>query len=183
MLANHCLRVSLENQSQYWIAAAEVYHGAATEDASQLRRGSDAHKATGAQLARSVHLQLLADIYIHQGQMPEARVILDEALSFTAGGETVVLAELYRLQGELTLAEGGSLSVAIASFERAIEIARQQQAKSFELRAVMSLALVWERQGRIAEARERLATVYSWFTEGFDTPDLQEARALLLRLA
>ena len=93
-------------------------------------------------------------------------------------------AELSRLHGEILLRQQGTDAptaqrLAEADFEHGIQIAREQQAKSFELRSTESLAKLWSAQGRAVEARERLAAVYDWFTEGFDTPDLQEARALL----
>ena len=91
-------------------------------------------------------------------------------------------AELYRLKGELLLAAGQSKATgqeAEACFQQALDIARRQQAKSLELRAAMSLSRLWQQQGKRAEARELLAPIYGWFTEGFDTADLQEAKALL----
>ena len=92
-------------------------------------------------------------------------------------------AELSRLHGEILLRQPADAPtaqrLAEADFEHGIQIAREQQAKSFELRCTVSLAKLWSAQGRAVEARERLAAVYDWFTEGFDTPDLQEARALL----
>jgi predicted ATPase len=89
-------------------------------------------------------------------------------------------AEVHRVRGELLLARGPSgQSEAETSFRKAIDVARQQNAKSWELRAVTSLARVWQQQGRNEEARELLAPVYDWFTEGFDTRDLKEAKALL----
>ena len=90
-------------------------------------------------------------------------------------------AEIYRLKGELLL--GRSTPDASprpeTCFQQALAVARRQQAKSLELRAAMSLARLWQRQGKRAEARELLAPIYNWFTEGFDTADLQEAKALL----
>lgn len=101
-------------------------------------------------------------------------------------------AELHRLKGELLLAQEGSRPQAGGfrekaeeveeCFHKAIEIARKQQAKSLELRAVMSLARLWQQQGKKEEAQQMLAEIYGWFTEGFDTKDLQEARALLEEL-
>ena len=94
-------------------------------------------------------------------------------------------AELYRLRGELLLMQGddveaeASLHQAESCFQHAIEVARHQQAKSWELRATTSLARLWQKQGRVDEARQMLAEIYGWFTEGFDTPDLKEARTLL----
>ncbi len=103
-------------------------------------------------------------------------------------GERFYEAELYRLKGTLTLQSQvpGSTSKgeeAEACFRKAIELARQQSAKSLELRAVMSLSQLWQQQGKIAEARQLLTEIYHWFTEGFDTKDLQEAKALLEELA
>jgi predicted ATPase len=98
-------------------------------------------------------------------------------------------AELYRLKGELTLQSGaeslesGAQKEAEECFRQAIEVARRQRAKSLELRAVMSLSRLWQMHGKKDEAREMLAEIYSWFTEGFDTADLQEAKALLEELS
>ena len=104
-------------------------------------------------------------------------------------GERFYEAGLYRLKGELTLAqssvqrlESSVQKEAEACFHKAIEIARRQQAKSLELRAVMSLSRLWQQQGKKAEARQMLGEIYGWFTEGFDTADLKEARALLEEL-
>jgi len=90
---------------------------------------------------------------------------------------------LYRLQGELLLRQAiPDAPQAEASFQQALAMARRQQAKSLELRAAMSLARLWQRQGKRDVARELLAPIYGWFTEGFDTPDLKEAKALLAEL-
>lgn len=100
-------------------------------------------------------------------------------------GQGVYEANLHRLQGELLLihaVEGGGAE-AEASFQQALAVARRQQAKSLELRAAMSLARLWQRQGKRKESHDLLAPIYSWFTEGFDTADLREARALLEALA
>src|SRR5262245_41893842 len=88
-------------------------------------------------------------------------------------------AEIHRLRGELLLMDGQPEAAVETCFHQAVEIARRQQAKSLELRAVMSLARLWQRQSKLAEARQVLAEIYDWFTEGFDTPDLKEARTLL----
>ena len=96
-------------------------------------------------------------------------------------------AELHRLKGELLLMQGdkteASFHQAESCFQHAVEVARRQQAKSWELRATVSLARLWQKQGRVDEARQMLAEIYGWFTEGFDTPDLQEAKALLEELS
>ena len=118
--------------------------------------------------------------------------MLDEALALVHHtGERCYEAELYRLKGEL-LFQGGQrpkahgteqkLAEAEQSFRQALAVARRQQAKSWELRAAMSLACLWQQQGKRAEAHKLLAPIYGWFTEGFDTADLQEAKALLKEL-
>jgi len=119
---------------------------------------------------------------------------LDATIDFASRkGERFYEAELYRLKGELTLqqfkVQGSTLTIrnpqseAEACFLKAIEIAQKQQAKSLELRAVTSLARLWQQQGRTAEAHHLLSEIYGWFTEGFDTKDLQEAKALLDKLS
>ena len=108
-----------------------------------------------------------------------------EALAaLETSGQGDLLAEAYRLQGELLLRQAlPDASQAEACFQQALAVARRQQAKSWELRVALSLSRLWQGQGKCAEARELLAPVYGWFTEGFDTPDLQEASALLTALA
>jgi predicted ATPase len=95
-----------------------------------------------------------------------------------------LLAEAYRLKGEFLLRQAlPDASQAEACFQQALAVARHQQAKSWELRVALSLSRLWQRQGKRTEARELLASIYGWFTEGFDTADLQEAKALLTALA
>jgi predicted ATPase len=117
--------------------------------------------------------------------MQEGLAVLTEAMGLVdQQGERWWEAELYRLKGELLLVVSPSNKADIeVCLYHALDIARRQQAKSLELRAVMSLARLWQRQGKRAEACEVLAPVYDWFTEGFDTADLQEAKALLEELA
>jgi predicted ATPase len=129
-------------------------------------------------------LGLLAEAYGKSGQAAEGLTILEEALALVEKtGQGVYEAELHRLQGEVLLihaVEGGG---AEACFQQALTVARRQEAKSLELRAAMSLSQLWQEQGKRDEARELLAPVYGWFTEGFDTADLQEAKALLEELS
>jgi predicted ATPase len=115
------------------------------------------------------------------GELDEARRLLAHALdAVKKTGQRYHEAEMYRLQGELHLREANpALKQAETSFHRALELARHQQAKSWELRAAMSLARLWATQGRRGEAHDLLAPVYGWFTEGFDTADLKDAKALL----
>src|SRR5262245_4793013 len=138
----------------------------------------------GLQAVLPYHLALLAEAYGKAGQGAEGLRVLAEALTMVnSTGERNYEAELYRLKGELLLqqaTEGDS--EAETCFRQALDIARQQQAKSLELRAAMSLSRLWQRQGKHAEAHELLAPIYGWFTEGFDTADLQEAKGLLKAL-
>jgi adenylate cyclase len=111
---------------------------------------------------------------------------VDEALAVACStGERYYEAELHRLRGELLLAQGIGTAVAEAEicFERAIEVARRQSARSLELRATMSLSRAWQTQGKKLQAHTMLAEVYGWFTEGFDTVDLGKAKALLEELS
>jgi predicted ATPase len=143
-----------------------------------------AYQATGSGFFRPYHLGLLAEAYAKGGQAEEGLSVLAEALAVVhKTGERLYEAELYRLKGELLLARSTyQTAEAEACFHQALNIARRQQAKSWELRAAMSLSRLWQRQGKRDEARQLLADVYSWFTEGFDTADLQEAKVLLAEL-
>jgi predicted ATPase len=123
------------------------------------------------------------------GQVEEALALVDEALvTALRNGGYYFLAELYRLRGELLLNRGlgvwdYGLNEAEDCFHQSIQIARRQSAKSFELRAVLSLSRLWRRQNKTKEARQTLLEIYNWFTEGFDTEDLKGARALLEELS
>ena len=129
------------------------------------------------------YLSLLAQVYGKAGRAKEGLVSIDEALSEArTHNERWWDAELHRLRGQLLLMHGADASDGEAAILRAIEIARSQQARSLELRATMSLARLWIAQNRGDDARRRLGDVYSWFTEGFETPDLQAARLLLAQL-
>jgi class 3 adenylate cyclase/predicted ATPase len=174
------------NFSRGW---ALTEQGQVQEGLEQLRQGLGAWQATGAVLNQTYFLALLAEGYEKVGQREEGLNVLTEALAAVdKTGERYYEAELYRLKGELTLqSEVHSLTAsrkaAEVCFHQALEVARQQSAKSWELRATMSLARLWQQQGKKAEARQLLSEVYSWFTEGFDTKDLQEAKALLEELS
>jgi predicted ATPase len=180
--------------------------GHVAEGIAKMRRGLVAWQATGAGIWRPYFLALLAEAYMHAGQAEEGLAVLAEALMIVdETGERLYEAELYRLKGELLrqhAMEGGlqpasttilmmaapeargtgqspRLIEAEACFQQALTIAHRQQARSWELRAATSLARLWLQHGQRAEARALLAPIYGWFTEGFDTDDLQEARALL----
>jgi adenylate cyclase len=187
-----------------WVLAEE---GQGEEGISQMRQGITAWQATGAELWQSCFLTLLADAYGKVGQPEEGLTVLTEvSAKVNKTGERWYEAELYRIKGELTLQKGArdwgletsssspqvpSLKPQVSSgvareaegyFLTAIDIARQQQAKSWELRASTSLARLWQSQGKKAEAHKLLSEIYNWFTEGFETKDLQEAKALIEEL-
>jgi predicted ATPase len=150
-----------------------------------LRQGMMASLATGQTLSRTFCLALLAEAAQYAGEVAEGLCLLTEALEVCeTSGRGDLLAEAYRLQGELLLQQAvPEVTQAEASFQQALAIARRQQAKSWELRTATSLARLWQRQGQRAEAHQLLAPVYGWFTEGFDTADLCDARRLLEELA
>ena len=165
----------------------------------KIREGIAAYQSTGAALSLPAYLSLLAGAYARDGQMAEARRLIEEALGVThKTGERWLEAELYRVKGELTLQSrvqrlGASVSdpqpltpdlqaEAEAYFLKALEIARHQQAKSWELRIAMSLARLWRSRGKSPDARKLLEETYNWFTEGFETKDLRDAAALLTKL-
>jgi predicted ATPase len=157
---------------------------------SQIRQGLATRQALEAGIFQSYYLALLAEAYGKAGRAEEGLATLAEALAVVDNsGERFYEAELYRLKGELTLQQGSVQDLesrgkeAEECFHKAIEVARQQQAKSLELRASRSLAHLWQQQGKRAEAHQMLSDIYNWFTEGFDTKDLQEAKALLDELA
>jgi predicted ATPase len=139
----------------------------------------------GLELYRVYQLGQLAAVYGKAGQTEEGLRILGQARAAVRNAEGRFYdAELSRFKGELMLAcSAEPHAEGEACFRQALDIARRQQAKSWELRAAMSLARLWQQQGRRAEAQDLLAPIYGWFTEGFDTADLQEAKALLEELA
>jgi predicted ATPase len=151
---------------------------------AQMRQILPAFLATGHIVSWSNSLVLFAEAAGHVGQVEEGLHLLAEALTaFETGGQGDMLAETYRQQGALLLRQATpDAAQAEACFQQALAIARRQQAKSWELRVATSLARLWQRQGKRAEAHALLAPIYGWFTEGFDTADLQEAEALLAEL-
>jgi predicted ATPase len=161
--------------------------GQAEEGRAQIASGLEAWRTTGAAVQRPYYLALLAEAYGHSQQAEEALEVVAEALALVAKtGEGWWEAELYRLRGEFLLLQEGkrqTFEEAESCFHQALEVARRQQAKALELRAALSLSRLWQQQGNRAEAHACLAPIYGWFSEGFDTPDLQEATALLEQLA
>src|SRR5262249_45847975 len=150
----------------------------------QIHQGL-AHRAMEIKLGRPHRLSLLAEAYGQAGQ-PEAGLrVLAEALTLVeATAERGWEAELHRLKGGLLpQCSHPDVSQAAACFQQALDVARSQQAKALELRAALSLSRLWQQQGQRAAAHALLAPLYGWFTEGFETPDLQEAKVLLAELA
>ena len=155
------------------------------EGLAQMRQGLATKQAMGSEIGRAGELALMAEAYGGSGQPEAGRPLLDEALAWMdTHGEDRTASVVYRIQGELLLRHAvPDAPQAEACFQQALAVARRQQTKSLELRVVMSLARLWQRQGQCAEAYELLDPIYGWFTEGFDTADLQEAKALLEALA
>jgi predicted ATPase len=161
-----------------WVAARQ---GRASDGIVRMRAGLAAATATGARGFEPLRLGLIAEGLALDGCAREGLALLDEALSRAAEtGEVAAEAELRRLQGELLHRLGtANAGAAEAAFAQAVSVARHQGSRGYELRAATSLARLWQDQGRRAEARDLLAPVYGWFTEGFDTADLRAAKALL----
>jgi predicted ATPase len=149
-----------------------------------MRQGLADYQAIPQGLHQPYLMALLAEAYGGVGQPAEGLTLLDEALALVDKGDLRYHEpELYRLKGELSLMAGQDEVAVEADLRRALDIARRQDAKSLELRAAMSLSRLWLKAGKSNEARQLLAEVYDWFTEGFDTGDLQEAKALLDAMA
>jgi predicted ATPase len=147
------------------------------------RSGLGIQLSVGAQVARPQSLAVLAETLWHAGQIEEAMNVAEDGLAVSARNEEGYYdAELWRLKGELLKMQGKETE-SESCFQQAIEIARQQAAKSLELRACTNLARLWQKNGKRKEGQRLLGEVYSWFTEGFDTADLQEAASLLKELS
>ena len=146
-----------------------------------IRQGISAYRGTWTEAFRPFFLTLQTEAYRKIGQAEDGLAALAKALGFVGkSGERLYEAEIYRLKGALLFAQSSdNHTEAEICFHQALDIARHQQAKSLELRAATSLARLWQQQGKRQEAHELLAPVYAWFTEGFDTADLKEAKGLL----
>jgi predicted ATPase len=164
--------------------AALAAQGAWAEGLAQMRQGLAAYRTRG-RLPWLLFLGLLAEACGRAGQVEEGLRALHEALeAMQTTEERIYAAEVYRLRGELLQQQSAAQQgEAEASVQQALDVARRQQAKSLELRAAMSLSRLWQRQGKRDEARQLLAEIYAWFTEGFDTADIREAKALLEELS
>lgn len=206
--ADTIIALSEEQGFPMWAAGATIFRGWSLVEQGeyedgivQLKKGLAVWQAMGAEVAMPSWLAQLAEAYKYVGQFMEGLTILAKAMAVTnKNDERWWEAELYRLQGELILQQEsqtakvkprksrvlkhkvqsrGPQSEAEACFLKAIAIAQRQQTKSLELRAATSLARLWQRQEKLGEAQHVLSKVYNWFTEGFDTADLRDARALL----
>ncbi|MGH8005702.1 MAG: tetratricopeptide repeat protein [Candidatus Binatia bacterium] len=198
--AEELINFAREQGFPFWLTMAMIVQGAerarlefGNDGIRQIQQGITAFRATGAAIAETYWLALLAEAYGENKQPEEELRVLAEALVVVnTRDERNWEPELYRLKGELTLKsidERGDSPTAILYseveeyFQQSLIIARQQSAKSLELRAAMSLSRLWQRHGKKKGAYELLAPIYGWFTEGFDTADLQDAKALLEELA
>jgi class 3 adenylate cyclase/predicted ATPase len=163
---------------------AIALRGQAVEGIAEIRDGLAAVQPTGVRIRRPYYLALLAEALAWAGEFEQGLTALSEAAAAVEEtGERRWEAEIYRLIGELTMARrAGDRTEAAACFRRAIDVAGRQSAKALELRATTSLAQLWRDQGKQQQAHDLLAPVYGWFTEGFDTLDLKEAKALLNEL-
>jgi predicted ATPase len=181
------IEYSTEKKILQWISHGRMLRGWALAHSGKVDRGVDLLRqglaewqAMGARRSLTYYLLILAETYSLSGRIEEGLNAVGGAQAIIAeGGERWLEAELFRRQGELLLAREADGQDVEACFQRALEIARLQQARSLELRAATSLSRLWQRQGKYTVARKMLAKSYNWFTEGFDTADLRQARALL----
>jgi predicted ATPase len=160
-------------------------HGESEDALAQIEQGIAGHRASGGTTRLPYWLALLVEAHAEAGNVEQALTVLAEALNVVRHTEERWCeAELYRLKGELLLRRDDSNAAeAKLCLVHAIDIARSQTAKSFELRATISLARLLAKLGRCDEARAPLAEIYGWFTEGFDTADLKDAKVLLDELS
>ena len=167
---------------QGWILAEQ---GAVQEGIAQMQQGLSTWRTQAGAIGLPGFWPVWPRHMAKPGVRAEGLSVLAEALDVIDNhAERYSAAEVYRVQGELLLLQAmPDASQAETSLQLALDVARHQQAKSLELRAAMSLARLWQQQGKRAQAHQLLAASYGWFTEGFDTPDLQEATALLAALA
>jgi class 3 adenylate cyclase/predicted ATPase len=181
-----------ERGAPYWTALGTAVRGAlfavsgnASDAVLAITSGITSLRSTGATLYEPWHLSNLARAYAELGQLDDARRCIDDAIDkVERSKEKWCEAEVHRIAGEIALKSlAPDTEKAEKCFDHALAVARQQQTKSWELRAAMSMARLWRDQGKPQQAHELLAPVYSWFTEGFDTLDLKEAKALLDELA
>jgi class 3 adenylate cyclase/predicted ATPase len=189
-LVDELVVVATEQGFPHWRTQGAIYRGwfkvrsgDVAEGMSLLRSGSTAYRASGVELLVPHYIDLIAAACEIAGQVDEALGLMDEALHVVERtGERWLAADLNRHKGQLLLRQGHD-HAAEEQYRKALRMAQEQEAKLWELRATTSLARLWRYQGKRGEARDLLAPIYGWFTEGFDTPDLKEAQALLNELA
>ena len=174
-------RVAYGRTLRGWALAMQ---GDAGTGLAHIQQGLGVAQGTGQKLYHPYFLTLLAEAYGQAPQTESGLAVVDEALTLVATTEEWWWeAEVHRLKGELLLQlPSPDVYQAATCFQQALEVARSQQAKALEIRAALSLSRLWQQQGKCAEAHEFLAPIYGWFTEGFDTADLQEAQGLLDQL-
>jgi serine phosphatase RsbU (regulator of sigma subunit)/energy-coupling factor transporter ATP-binding protein EcfA2 len=188
---NEQIRIATEQGFRFWHASGTLYaagglllQGQPEQGLRLLQKGLEDYRGTGAELGLPYYLSILADGCTQTGRFAEARLALNEALALVEkNDERFQEAELLRLKGELSLAESGDQTAAEECFRRAVETALRQRSKAWELRATMSLARLWQKQGRREEALRALTKVHGVYNEGFTMPDLADAAALLENLA
>ena len=185
-------RLATEQGFPYWQALGVIlrgwvlaHQGQPQEGLAQIEQGMTAWRATGAEVFRPYFLAIRAEAYGLRGQPEAGLTVLGEALTLVANtDERWYEPELYRLKGALLLQRSTDHHAAAQTcFQQALAVARRQEAKAWELRAATSLSRLWQQQGQCVEVYELLAPIYGWFTEGLDTADLQEAKALLEALS
>jgi adenylate cyclase len=189
--ADELLRIATEQGFGFYQVSGTLYQGAGlllqgrlAEGLALFRKGLDAYRATGAVLPLSYYFSILGGAHMRAGRFEDARRALDEGLALAEKyDDRFQEAELHRLKGALLLAESDNQAAAEGCFRQAIETARRQQSRAWELRATMSLARLWKQQGRRDDARRALAAIHNTYTEGFTTPDLVDAIALLQSMA
>jgi hypothetical protein len=190
--AEAVVALATEQGFPFWLAEATIFvgwalaaQGRGAEGTAQIHHGLATRQAIGLELTQPVHLTMLAEAYARVGQPTEGLTVLADAWTrVDTTGERWREAELHRLRGELLLAIAAENHREVeACFRQALDIARHQQAKALELRAATSLSRLWHRQGKRQEAHDLVAPIYGWFTEGFDTADLREAKTLVEELS
>jgi predicted ATPase len=190
-LNERVVALSTEQAFPWWLGLGimrrgclRVQRGHVAEGINQFREGLTLYRAIGNRTNLPAYLALFASVLLKVGRAKEGLAAVEEGLALAQSQlDTWFEADLHRLRGELLLLDNADPEAAEACFRQALAVAREQSAKFFELRAAMSLARLWQSQGKQKQARELLAPVYGWFTEGFDTQDLKAAKALLQELS